>query len=112
MDPISLLVGGGLLVTGYLAGRRRRRTRTALPAVPMCACGHGMSYHDAQTGQCHAEAGRTNKRYDPAYGTTLLSYDPVACTCRRYVGPEHIADVWAPPPAIGEFGPGHLPSNE
>lgn len=92
---LSFAIGAAAFGAGYLARARRRH---AAPAAPMCACGHGLNFHDGQ-GSCHGVAGKTNKVYDHE-GFTLLSYDPVSCTCQRYVGPEHIADVWVPPTSL------------
>lgn len=69
MDPLSLLVGGALLVAGWLVGRRTRPSRDPY----RCSCGHSLATHDEPTGPCRFERER-------------LLIDDV-CSCVRYVGP-------------------------
>lgn len=91
-DPVTLITGAGIFAAGTLLGRIRRAGRQ--PPVAKCSCGHAMALHDKAADKCHGENSRTrfNKNGE------AIGVDWVPCPCRRYVGPEHIADVWAPPP--------------
>ncbi|MGY1839105.1 MULTISPECIES: hypothetical protein [unclassified Modestobacter] len=93
MEPVSLLVGGALLAVGFVAGRlgRRRNVGPALPQA-VCGCGHPLSQHDPEQGICHSEVARDayTKRGKWA-GHTWVS-----CSCRQYVGPRPIDEVFAP----------------
>lgn len=104
MEPISLLVGAGIAATSYLlgrVGRRRsgRRGRVGPAALasgdpqPICGCDHGLSFHDPETKACHGKVQRPTK-FDKVYGA--VAYETVACTCRRYVGPVPLDEVFAP----------------
>lgn len=92
-DPLSLATGAGILTAGFLVGRLARRRGPQAPAVPTCGCGHPMALHDRGTDECHGEIRR------PHYYKTgeRSGYEWAPCRCRRYLGPDHIADVWAPP---------------
>lgn len=93
MDPVSLLVGGLLLASGFLAGRLgRRKPAAALPVTPVCGCGHTLSQHDRDTSTCYAELRRDT--HDKRGRFTGHSWVP--CTCRQYVGPRPIDEVFAP----------------
>ncbi len=93
MDPVSLAVGGVLLAVGFVAGRLGRR-RPPGPVTPqaVCSCGHPLSQHDPERNTCHAEVVRDtyNKRGRWAGHTW------VACSCRQYIGPRPIDEVFAP----------------
>lgn len=91
IDPLSLAVGAGILFAGFLAGRFGRRPRAV---AATCSCGHGLAYHDRQTGHCYAEKSRDMHNYRGAI-------EWVRCSCRRYIGPEPLADIWIPPIANG-----------
>jgi hypothetical protein len=92
VDPVSLLVGGLLLAVGFVAGRLGRRR--AAPAIPqaVCACGHPLSQHDPESNACYSEVARDayTKRGRWAGHTW------VACSCRQYIGPRPIDEVFAP----------------
>ncbi len=90
-DPLSLVVGAAIFVAGALTGRIRRRLSGPRTRPPICGCGHGLAMHNRDTSICHAEVQR-----DTLSGVTF-----VPCRCQRYVGPEHILDVWTPPAASG-----------
>jgi len=100
MDPVSLLVGGVLLAAGFVAGRLgRRRNAPPPPVTPLCGCGHTLSQHDRETHTCYAELRRDN--YDKRGRWAGVSWVP--CTCRQYVGPRPIDEVFAPrllPPGV------------
>ncbi len=94
-DPISLAVGAALLaaghLTGWLAGRRSTRRAAATP--PVCGCGHGLEQHDPDTKACHAQVRRdTYNKHGDWVGDTY-----VACTCRQYVGPTPVEQLFNTP---------------
>jgi hypothetical protein len=94
VEPISLLVGAGLLAGGYLAGRRnRRRPPPPRPLTPMCGCGHPLSQHDPDTRTCHAQLRRD--AFDRRGRFAGHIWAP--CTCRQYIGPRPIDEVFVPP---------------
>uniref|UniRef100_UPI003F496783 hypothetical protein n=1 Tax=Pseudonocardia sp. CA-138482 TaxID=3240023 RepID=UPI003F496783 len=78
MEPISMLVGAGLLLAGWAVGRVSRR-RPKSPA-PICSCGHGYGMHEQGGGRCRDE----KRRY-------------VRCNCQVYDGPEPLPRAWMPP---------------
>jgi hypothetical protein len=93
MDPLSLLVGAALLAIGFLGGRLgRRRPGLPPPMTPVCGCGHALSLHDRETFTCYAELRRDN--HDKRGRWTGHSWVP--CTCRQYIGPRPIDEVFAP----------------
>lgn len=49
MEPVSLAVGGALLVVGFLVGRVVHRN--GQPKA-RCGCSHHLSLHDPQAGTC------------------------------------------------------------
>ena len=93
MEPISLLVGAALLVVGFLAGRWQRKPAPPPPQMtPLCGCGHPLSQHDREHNTCHAELRRDSfDRRGRWAGHTW-----VPCTCRQYVGPRPIDEVFVP----------------
>jgi hypothetical protein len=93
MEAVSLLVGALLLAAGFVAGRFTRRTPTPPPPMtPLCGCGHALSQHDVETSTCYAELRRdTFDRRGRFAGHTW-----VPCTCRQYVGPRPIDEVFLP----------------
>jgi hypothetical protein len=93
VEPLSLAVGAALLAAGYLGGRLgRRRSRSPATPVAVCGCGHPLSQHDPQTNTCHAEVPRD--AYDRK--GRWAGHTWVACSCRQYVGPRPIDEVFAP----------------
>ena len=94
MEPISLLVGGVLLAVGFVAGRwGRRPAPPAPPMTPVCGCGHALSQHDRESSTCYAELRRDT--FDRRGRWSGHSWVP--CTCRQYVGPRPIDEVFVPP---------------
>ncbi|NEW38702.1 hypothetical protein GV794_28035 [Nocardia cyriacigeorgica] len=89
MDPLSLAVGGGLVVAGWVVGRfAQRRPRQGKQLRPRCGCGHDLALHDRDTGKCHAEISRRGMHGMREW---------VNCNCRRYTGPTPLEEVFAPP---------------
>jgi hypothetical protein len=94
VEPISLLVGAVLLSAGFFAGRFSRRRPAPPPRVtPVCGCGHALSQHDRETSTCYAEMPRDT--FDKRGRWSGHSWVP--CTCRQYVGPRPIDEVFVPP---------------
>ena len=94
MEPVSLLVGGVLLAVGFVAGPAGPTAAAAPPppVTPLCGCGHALSQHDRETSTCYAELRRdTFDKRGRWAGHTW-----VPCTCRQYVGPRPIDEVFAP----------------
>ncbi len=94
MEPISLAVGAVLLGAGFVAGRWQRRPFAPPPQrTPLCGCGHTLSQHDRRTSTCYAELRRDafDKR------GRFAGHTWVPCTCRQYVGPLPIDEVFVPP---------------
>ncbi|MBF6327775.1 hypothetical protein [Nocardia transvalensis] len=96
-DPISLIVGAGLVGVGWALGRfGRRPVRRGESAAPTatCGCGHDLALHDRQKGVCHTEISRKG----PA---GLREW--VQCGCRRYTGPTPLDELFTPPgmPPLG-----------
>ena len=93
MEPITLLVGAALLGAGYVAGRlQRRRAAPPRPMTPVCGCGHPLSQHDPESSTCYAELRRDS--YDKR--GRWAGHTWVACSCRQYIGPRPIDEVFAP----------------
>lgn len=92
---IELAVVGALAVTsvaktirGGLADRREAKARALRGPDPVCGCKHHLSFHDAETGQCHEQIlvkvpGQEHK-------------ERLTCPCRRYVGPEPLGGYFVP----------------
>lgn len=106
-DPLSLLVGAGMLVGGFLCGRfRRPAARPPAPRPETCACGHALAYHDRATGAC-AERVKQESAWD-SYGDAV-EYEYVPCACRRYVGPLPVEDLLGYGPDLGRHLEGDAP---
>jgi hypothetical protein len=93
VEPISLLVGAVLLAAGFFAGRFSRRPAPPPQLTPVCGCGHALSQHDRETSTCYAELRRDT--FDRRGRWSGHSWVP--CTCRQYVGPRPIDEVFLPP---------------
>ncbi|MEU6583257.1 hypothetical protein [Nocardia sp. NPDC046763] len=91
IDPISLVIGGALVVGGWLAGRfGSPRTKPGTAAGPaVCGCGHDLALHDREVGHCHAETFRKT-------GMGLKAW--ARCNCQRYTGPTPLEEFFAPTP--------------
>jgi hypothetical protein len=97
---IELLIGGALVLAGFILGRLRRPEKGP-PAPPkeVCQCTHGVSTHDAAG--CHAIEFITEKEiigeeeffdhYTEKKGIRAITNKKVVdqheCFCVRYVGP-------------------------
>ncbi len=95
MEPVSLVIGAALLAAGFVAGRIGRRRPPAGPPplpTPVCGCGHTLSQHDTGTNTCYAELRRDS--YDKR--GRWAGHTWVPCTCRQYVGPRPIDEVFLP----------------
>jgi len=90
---MELLEGAGILLSGIAVGRfwpaRRKEPK---PTKAVCGCRHELSFHDADTRQCH---GTNRKSVYDSYGE-WVGYQDVACTCRQYTGPEPLPSYYAP----------------
>jgi hypothetical protein len=103
---IELLIGGALVLAGFVLGRLRRPEKgppapPAPPAPPkeVCQCTHGVSTHDKAG--CHAIEFITEKEiigeedffdhYTEKKGVRAITNKKVVdqheCFCVRYVGP-------------------------
>lgn len=83
MDPVTLLIGAGILLTGGMIGNiaGRRRVKAAGPPKAKCeGCDHNLSFHDES--RCHGHTKRDV--YDDG---EWIGTDYVPCTCQQYVGP-------------------------
>lgn len=92
MEPVSLAVGAVLLGIGFVAGRWQRRPAAPPQMTPLCGCGHALSQHDRQTSTCYAELRRDS--FDKR--GRWAGHTWVPCTCRQYVGPRPIDEVFVP----------------
>lgn len=90
MDPITLIIGAGLIALGWVGGRFRRPGPPTPRAI--CGCGHALAMHDRNTDQCHSQKARD--KYGPT-GAHIGS-EWVSCTCRRYTGPQPLDEFLAP----------------
>jgi hypothetical protein len=61
------------------AKRRELEVASPGPVRPTCGCGHDLAFHNVRTNACH------------------YSQNDSRCTCQRYVGPEPLAQLYAPP---------------
>lgn len=69
MEPISLAVGGILMLLGIVVGRLgRRRVKALSPPQAICGCDHGLNMHDEHV-----------------------------CDCQKYVGPRPIEEFFSTP---------------
>lgn len=85
MDPITLLVGAGILLAGallgYPLGRRDRNARKE--PEPRCGCTHHLAAHDPETLKCASLVAVDRYRA----GGDWIGEDWKPCACRKYVGP-------------------------
>jgi hypothetical protein len=88
IDPVSMVVGVGLVAAGVAIGKISKRTRHG--SEPICGCGHSLAEHERDTDKCHGENPR-----DRHHGWAGQEWVP--CTCQRYVGPLPIGSLWTPP---------------
>lgn len=89
IDPLSLLIGAGLVGGGWVLGRfGSRPTKKAAQSNALCGCGHDLAVHDRDAGQCHGETFRK-------IGNGLKAWVP--CNCRRYTGPIPLEEFFTPP---------------
>lgn len=98
MDPISIVVGAGVAVAGFVAGRISRRktaAKSAMSSTPICTCEHGLHDHDPSTNECHGLIDGDPLRYDSF--NNPRAYKKIRCTCRQYTGPQRLDDFWTPP---------------
>lgn len=95
IDPISLAVGAGLFTTGLVAGQlTRRRTPIAATPKPVCGCSHGLEQHDPDTNECHRQILREDTYTEDG---AWIGNQWVPCTCRQYVGPKPLEELYVPP---------------
>lgn len=91
MDRISLVVGGLLVIGGWLLGRvRSRSVDDSLKVDPdACGCGHPLAFHDRAARTCAAEVRRD---YYNSYGEHS-GHTWVKCLCRRYTGTRPVEEL-------------------
>ena len=92
MADLSLIIGPAIFAAGMLTGRfwpaRRKGPKPPKPVQPICGCEHDLSFHDPETGECHALMRVPSTMSRDSYHTD--------CTCRRYNGPEPLPEYYAP----------------
>lgn len=80
IEPVSLLAGAGVMLAGYLIGRRNPRTK--LPDSTMCAgCKHSITFRNPDTGNCTAQVEQATK-WDGLGSPVAYRYVP--CTCASH----------------------------
>lgn len=105
---MSLIAVAVICVAGVLLGLRiglnlgRREIAAKRPAISappkaLCGCGHHLSTHAPEDNRCHYTSRQATK-WDEYEDPT--KYELVQCSCRQYVGPRPIDDL---------FTPGYLP---
>jgi hypothetical protein len=82
VDPISLLVGGVLVLVGYVVGHvvRPHVLESSIDSY-VCQCGDALSYHDPDNGECYYAEYDYTARQD------------AECPCQHYVGPRPPTEV-------------------
>jgi hypothetical protein len=88
-DPISLVVGGTLLVCGWFMGRLGRRSRAPKPLSTVCSCSHGYGIHEDGK-RCVAAVERAHYYSNGSRN----GYEWAQCACLCYDGPEPLPRVW------------------
>lgn len=86
-DPLSLLVGAGLVTAGWVSGRIGRRPQVTPTATATCGCGHDLALHDPESRECQKDTSRKTNG--------LVEW--VRCPCKRYTGPLPLDELFAPP---------------
>jgi hypothetical protein len=100
-----LLVGAGIFLTGWVAGKFSRRQpkppKPQKPPQPICGCGHHRALHD-EVGICQATVRQATK-WD-SYDGDATDWKNVKCPCQKYIGPVPQMQLWFPPalPELGE----------
>lgn len=93
MEPVTMLVGGGLVLVGWVLGRINRKSKTPKTPRAVCGCKHHHAHHDPKTGECNGTREVATK-----FNTigTEIAWKEVPCTCKQYSGPEPITTYYAP----------------
>lgn len=76
------------------------------PSEPACGCGHHIAFHDPKVGKCHDQAKvpvrwQIEPQADGGTKQVPVEWEARPCPCRRYVGPEPLATLYAPEMAPG-----------
>jgi hypothetical protein len=87
LDPLTVVTGVGLALTGMGLSRLLRTAR-----APVCGCEHRLAFHEPLNGKCRAAC--LYDAYDENGTWTGQVY--YECACRQYDGP-HLS-VWAQAP--------------
>lgn len=88
-----MLVGALIFGAGLAAGRllpRRKHEPKAVERGPLCQCGHGASFDEAE-GRCRAGVERAKWNNGAWVGNEM-----VPCECQKYTGPEPLPAFYAP----------------
>lgn len=81
------------LATGTVAGRLRRKPApVVVESGPRCGCEHLLSEHAEDGGECLAEVQRRHYHRNGDWN----GHEWVTCSCRIYIGPEPLPQVWVP----------------
>lgn len=75
-----MLVGGAILVVGFVAGSIHGRMRAKREFV--CGCTHSLAMHDPKTGECNAPMPK-RRLY---HANQPDGFDYPICSCKQYVG--------------------------
>jgi hypothetical protein len=86
MEPVSMLLGGTLVLAGWTLGRINRKKPA--PDLTVCpGCEHSLSFRDKTTGRCLQQIKRASK-WDR--DGDVRGYEWVTCGCTNHASAEQI----------------------